>query len=176
MKTFSFMLFVLLLFAPSSARAQIYAIDAGSILIDGQASIISTGVEDVDDRQTSIFVNPSAQYFFAPGLAIGGEALVNRISSGGDSFTTYGIGPALSYYFGQPDSEAFPFVSGSIFFTDTSEDGGSGTAFRLSGGAVYMLARNIGLTGEVFYLKQNLESQRDFDQFGASFGIAAFLF
>lgn len=62
----------------------------------------------------------------------------------------------------------------------------TGTTFDLSGGVTLMVAKNVGLTGEIFYLQQNLREtgnegietlfDTDIDMFGLRFGIAAFVF
>ena len=64
----------------------------------------------------------------------------------------------------------------------------TGTTFDISGGVALMVAKNVGLTGEIFYLQQNLRetdnggsetligTDLDIDRFGLRFGIAAFVF
>lgn len=165
----------LVLLFPARAQAQSYAVDQGSILIDGDAALRSSGNGE-GDRATNISVNPSAQLFVLPGLALGGQAFVSRTSFDDDAFTSYGVGPAASYYFGDALSTLFPFVSGSFFIAGDSRSDDTATALRLSGGGTYMLARNIGLTGEAYYLVQDLGEDDNFNEYGLAFGISAFLF
>ncbi|MEX2282012.1 MAG: hypothetical protein WEE89_05975 [Gemmatimonadota bacterium] len=92
---------LLLAITALSASAQTHATDRGSIIVAGDASLTSTKAENDDDRTTTLRLAPNLQYFIRPGLAIGGEVLLSRTSRGDASISQYGVGPRLSYYFGQ---------------------------------------------------------------------------
>ena len=172
-----------------SARAQTHAVDQGSLLIDGNVSLTSTGSNDDGDRVTNIMLSPSVQYFVVPGLAVGASFSLERQASDGFSRTTYGVGPSVSYYFGASVEKAiYPFVAvgvnyfGSRFDFDGDTDTETLSAYGVgaSGGVLVMLSGSVGVTGRLFYEVQDYSD--DFDEdlrtnaFGFAFGIAAFVF
>ena len=90
---------------------------------------------------------------------------------------------------GEPSAKLLPFVGGSVGFGTTHTESGTfeftGTqrALELVGGATQMLARNVGLTGELFVQRTNFEvetgtttSDNTTTTFGLRFGVSAFLF
>lgn len=180
MKRTAFLIcFCFLVFTPLSAlHAQTYALDQSSLLLGGNASLTSTGTGD-SDRTSSFVLNPSAQYFIAPGLAVGGDVLLEYTSSDDFSTTRYGIGPTASYFFGSGERSYYPFLSGSVRAVHTNFDGPSDGAtvmtYRGSGGILIMLSRSIGVTGELFYQMQDRE-EFEVNTFGLAFGISAFVF
>ena len=199
MKKLWFIPMLLLLVLPEATQAQTYAVDQGSWIVGGNASLTSQGGDDAD-RTTSVLLNPSAQFFVLPGLAVGGTLSLSYTSDDLFSITSLGIGSAVSYYFGRGERTVYPFVSASVSISDVSlksdGDAGSstidltttGTTFDLSGGVALMVAKNVGLTGEIFYLQQNIRETGDegsetlfgngldIDMFGLRLGIAAFVF
>lgn len=120
-----------------------------------------------------------------PGLALGLDSQYQRFSQSGDAQTATSVGPSLSYFFGQPTSTIFPFISASAGFSTLAVefDGGSGSTngfrYGFSGGLSYMIARNVALTGAVFYQNQSFSeddiTQTD-DAFGFQGGVTAFIF
>src|SRR5829696_7734300 len=103
--------FVLLLSAGATTlSAQSHALDQGSVILDGSAGLSSAGVGN-GDRLTTATLAPRVQYFARPGLAVGGRALLYYFSSDGESTTSVGAGPELSYYFGPGEQVLHPFVS-----------------------------------------------------------------
>ena len=197
MKKLWFIPMLLLLVVPEATQAQSYPVDRGSWIVGGSASFTSQGGDDAD-RTTSVMLNPSAQFFVLPGLAVGGTLSLSYTSDDLFSITGLGIGSAVSYYFGRGERTVYPFVSASLSINDFSfkADGDqvgsnidvstTGTTFDLSGGVALMVAKNVGLTGEIFYLQQNLREtgnegietlfDTDINMFGLRFGIAAFVF
>ncbi len=176
----------LVLTVAPSAFAQTYAIDKGSYLLGGTVSFTSTGGDtlfDEDERLTEFSINPDLAYFVIPGLALGANVSYSRISERNFSFTTIGIGPSIAYYFGGPANKAYPFVAGSVLYASSDGDI-SGFGSELAGGVSYMIARNVGLTGEAFYRLSRLSGdvfpgvERDFDSntFGLRGGVTAFIF
>jgi hypothetical protein len=187
-------LFVLaaLLLAPG-ALAQEYAIDKGSYLFGGTASFSSQGStievdgfgEQEADRLTEIVYNVSFAYFVVPGLAIGGDSQYRRRSEGDVTGTVTSVGPSLAYFFGTPTSKAYPFLTASAGLSTVSVeiDGDSGSSnglrFGFAGGLSYMIARNVALTGALFYQNESFDddgvSVTD-EAFGFQGGVTAFIF
>jgi len=166
-----------------TAHAQTYSVDQGSVLIGGRANVTSVetdtdGASD-SDRVNQLLVNPTGQYFVTPGLAVGGDVLFSYASSDGTNVTRYGIGPAVTYFFGRGERRYYPFVSGSFGVThardDTLNEGRTQTRYRGSGGVLVMLSRNVGITGELFYQRID-NDQLQTNAFGLAFGFSAFLF
>ena len=188
------LLFVLasLLFAPG-VFAQSYPIDKGSSLLGGTISFSSQGGDlftgDGDnDRLTSVSVNPTFGYFVTPGLALGGDVQFQKDSQGDFSSTSIGIGPSIAYYFGQPATRTFPFISATVGYTYTSlsydsgvfgSQGINGYQFGVSGGLSHMIARNVALTGALFYQNQTFTEDGESasgDAYGFRGGVTAFIF
>ena len=168
--------------APALAQAA-FPVQRGNVSLDGSASFSSTRVGD-SDRITVASVSPSALFFVADGLAVGATVSLARVSGGGDPQTSYGIGPSAAYFFGGPDRRVYPFVGAGASFSRLSDDltalGG-----EVTGGAVFMLSRTVGLSGEAFYQSQSYsrdgaavfggEESFGVDEFGVRAGIVAFL-
>ena len=164
---------LLLCGAVSMAEAQTHAVDRGSLLIAGSAGFSSSGSDGSDERTTQILLQPRLQYFIVPGLALGGQFLIRRISDDDDSSTTVGVGPEMSYYFGAATTKlAYPFLSAGlqIYEGDTDAFGFGGSA-----GLLIMLAEAVGLETALYYREMDYD---DFgtDVFGLSVGISAFIF
>ena len=194
MKRFLWIVCLALWLYPAAAQAQDYATDKGSFLIGGAASLSSSGNDFEGGRSTTLSIAPSAQYFVIPGLAVGGTIGWAYASYEDFSFSTLNVGPRLSYYFGRSAQNIYPFVSAAVGYLRSSSDSGafdqtaSGTQFDVSGGATFMIARNVGLTGELFYTQRSEETDTDVgllgdittafgsDSFGLRFGISAFVF
>ena len=171
----------------SSASAQDFAIDQGSLVLDGTISYSSDGgdlYENADgDRVSTALLNPSVLYFVVPGLAIGGELYVESASQGDFSLTTIGVGPEVTYFFGGPESTVFPYVGVNLAYASLSSDAfdASGIGFGFGAGAAFMLSNSVAITAGGSYEITNLSiDQVDDTQSGNTFrlelGIAAFLF
>ena len=185
------LLFVLaaLLLAPG-VFAQSYPIDKGSYLLGGAVSFSSQGGDlftgNDSDRLTTVSVYPTFAYFISPGLALGGDVQFQKSSQGDFSSTTIGIGPSIAYYFGQPTTRTFPFIGASIGYTSLSFDSGdfgsdgiNGYQFGVTGGLSHMIARNVALTGSLFYQNQTFSESGESasgDTFGFQGGVTAFIF
>ncbi len=183
MRYFPILLTALLL-APS-ALAQSYPIDQGSYLLGGTASFTSQGDDDDDgERLTTFELSPSFSYFVTPGLAVGAEMFYISNEFLGRSSTSTGIGPQLAYFFGGPSSKSYPFVAAGVSYTSMKfSTTYSGFSADLSGGMVFMVARNVGLTAEAFYRTLSLSGDNDFgdDDFstnaiGIRGAVTAFIF
>lgn len=159
--------------APTLVQAQSYAIDHGSIMIGGTAGFSSSGSDGSDDRLTQIFINPSVQYFVTRGLAFGGDVTLRHFSQGDSESTTYGVGPAVTYFFGGDERPVYPYLSGSVQVL-----GGESTSslgYGASAGAIVMLMDAVGLDGSIYYQKLDGDDFSS-DTFGLAVGIAAFVF
>jgi hypothetical protein len=174
---FPICLTILCLALVPALHAQTHAVDEGSFLLGGDASLTRTSVERPGDGDRSTAFNfnlhPVVQYFITPGLAVGGDVSFAYASSEGGS-TNYGvgIGPSAAYFFGRGERNYYPFLSGSI---NASHYGGTALTYRGAGGMLIMLSESVGLTGELFYLAQDV-NERDVSRFGLAFGISAFVF
>lgn len=178
---------------PSLAQAQSYAVDKGSVLIGGDVNITGSGLFGPDAaRIWQVQFNPNAQYFVAPGLAVGGNLRLNYVSNSEYyRSSSYGVGPTVSYYFGQSERKLYPYMSAGIGLIrlttrsvasiggDSMETKSTTLGADMSGGLLFMLTRGVGLSGELFYNAQNFSGKIDgVDQntFGFRIGISAFVF
>lgn len=201
MKTLWFIPMLLFLVLPEVARAQTYPVDRGSWIVGGSGSFSSQGDNQADDdgRTTQVLFNPSVEFFVLPGLAVGGALSISHSSDDRFTNTGLGVGSSVSYYFGRGQRSVYPFISAGVAISDISfefEDGDSGsgadlsttgTTLDVSGGVTLMVAKNVGLTGKLFFLQQNIRGNDDdndpvfaadfdLDMFGLRFGVATFVF
>ena len=151
--------FLLALFAgaagPRPVFGQSHALDRGSILIGGEASLTSTS-QKVDgftmDDVIDLTLAPSAQYFALPGLAVGGGVTVRH---GDEGRWELGIGPTVTYFFGTGERTWAPYVSGSFAWGRIWQDRWvtepSWHGYRAAAGMEMFLASGIGLHTEAFY-------------------------
>lgn len=170
----------------SPLAGQSYAVDRGSLRIGGNASFSSTGTSvngtDEDDRLTQLAIAPQIEFFVVPGLALGGELVLSRLSDGDDSFTAYGLGPAITYFFGSGPRSVWPFIGGSLQFQWASSDGDDDPSirgYRGEAGALFMASDAVGFDAAFYY--QFLERESDLvdvesDSFGLAIGVSAFIF
>ena len=186
----------LVVLLPEATQAQTYPVDRGSWIVGGSTGLISNSDDD-DERATSVFLNPSAQFFVLPGLAAGGTISLNYTSQDDFSVTNIGVGPALSYYFGRGTRNVHPFISTSLTYSRLRFNGAdsrfrdlentrTSVTFDVAGGVVLMVAKNVGVSGEVFYQEEsiNLDSGNEFtqdtdidtDAFGFRIGVRIFAF
>lgn len=172
-------------FAPAAAFAQQHATDQGAMQLSGSASFTSSGSDGGGDRTTVINLNPRFAYFIRPGLSIGAEVTLGRLSRGDNSSTVFGIGPAASYYFGGADSRTKPYLTGAVQWQKTSDESGSSEADRTStgygvgAGLLHLLSSSVGITTELFYRSTTVEfdfGDASSDTYGLAVGVAAFIF
>lgn len=178
-----------LIFAFGSACAQSFPTNKGSKIVGGEFYFSSAGGDLYEnwegDRLTSIEVDPFISFFLAPGLALGGNFLFERMSQGDASLTTWGIGPRLMYFIGgsKPISTVkgttYPFLDAAFLYVkstyeynsyDSSE---SGTMIRFGGGILRMLSDSVGLLGEVAYSIDKMKPEDGDSVSGNQFNIAA---
>jgi len=158
-----------------------YAIDKGVIVIDGMASYVSAGGDLYgDDRVSVIALNPSIGYFIMPHLAMGVNFGFQKTSHGDDSDTIFAVGPSVAYFMGDANSKVYPFVAGTFLYS-SEDDHHTQTDIKLKGGAAFMIAKNVAITGNAFY---KMESQKwetadeseSGNTFGVEFGVGIFIF
>ena len=175
-------LILALFLLPGHAAAQAPALEAGGWLLGGTVSLTSNGFDGSDDRQTVLILAPRSQYFVRPGLALGGEAQIRRLSSDGGSTTSYAVGPAATYHFVQ-DGTAHPFIAGSLRFggySSRSDLGGDRdvtyVGWEVGAGILFLLTEAVGIDTRLSYLREDRGELSDWDSYGLSIGVAAFLF
>ena len=182
MRYIFYALLSLLLASPAVAQPT-FAVDKGSILLGGSAGFQTQGFEDVEGRISTITINPVFGIFLTRGLAVGAEVIINRTSFEDVSVNTLGIGPLLAYYFGGPESQAFPFLSGGVAYVSNSNDGfdTSGVGADISAGVAIMMARNAALTFEAFaqfvsLSAEGVDESTGANTYGVRAGVNVFIF
>ena len=167
----------MLVFAQSN-----YPIDEGSIILGGTISFQSLGGEDLrgDDRISIFSINPQFFYFLAPNISIGGIINYQSVSRGDYSDSVIGIGPTIAYFIGDENNKTYPFMGISYIYT-SDEDSFTKNDVRLMGGFAQMIAKNVAINGDVFYLIESQIPEDDDDSasgntFGVEFGVTVFIF
>ncbi len=171
------------------AAGQSWAVDRGSLRLGGTASFTSSGSSfdgvDGDDRTTQLGISPSIEYFFVPGLAIGGTLSVGYLSSGDDDdATSFGIGPSITWFFGGSEPKStWPFIGAQLLYSRTSfgddDDDLTGFGYQADGGLMFMVSNAVGIEAALFYRRLEQENgpfELDVDTFGLQVGVSAFVF
>lgn len=161
------------------AQAQ-YAIDQGSFIVGGSAEVSGTkygSIFDAGSDTSIISFYPSLLYFVVPNLAIGGAGFYGSEDNGMTTSSSFGIGPAIAYYFGDQTSKIYPFIGASwIFFSD---DNHNWYLIQANGGVAIMIAQNVAITCEAFYQAETMDTDLSGDMsntIGLRAGISAFVF
>jgi len=182
MKKIMIAMLALLIMLPAYSFAQKgYAIDKGVIVIDGMASYVSAGGDLYgDDRVSVIALNPSLGYFIMPHLAMGVNFGFQKTSHGDDSDTKFAVGPSVAYFMGDANSTVYPFVAGTFLYS-SDDDHHKQTDIKLKGGAAFMIAKNVAITGGAFYMIQSRTPEGADDSvsgnvFGVEFGVGIFVY
>ena len=184
-----------LLLAPAAAAAQADTrspIDRGSWLVSGGASFARTeaeGLDGDDNVTTSLSIQPNLLFFLVPRLAVGGQVGYARFSSEGASTSSWWLGPAARYYFGDPRGRVLPYLGASAmrqavsFETDDSGIESDGSVWEYEGvaGLTFMLSRHVGIAAEGFATRRTAAdgdapfTNGDVTTYGIRFGVAAFV-
>ena len=169
-------------FLPFLVGAQSYPIDKGSMIIGGSAGFQSMGGEELrgDERTTIFTIAPQFYYFVAPNISVGATLSYQSISRGDDSDSATGIGPGIFYFFGDENSKTFPFLGVNYMYT-SDKDSYTKNDINLIGGAAFMIAKNVAITGSAFYMIESYSpdgSDESFsgNTFGVQFGVDVFVF
>lgn len=139
---------------------------SGAVGFEGSLSAATMGGNFYgrDGRTVGVLFAPSASYFATADVAIGASLLFARSNTTKfqEPGTTLGLGTSFAVYFGASDEELAPFMGFSLLglrtrTTDTERLIPEtltfyGAGFDLNGGVTYMLAPNLGITGEAFLL------------------------
>jgi hypothetical protein len=182
---------LLLSCAAGIAQGQAYATDRGVWQAGGTARFSHQSASGGSGDVTTIALAPELAYFVAPGLALGVSApfLYSWISGG--HAISYGAGPTATYYFGTGTRTVYPYLGAAVGVT-RNRLYASGIAAAVTtenlwswearAGAVRMIARNAGITGEVYFrhLHDAVDSggglQVALDEVGLRFGLGLFLY
>ena len=181
--------------SPANAQ-QSSPIGQGSWIISGSAGLSSNHDESTDQTATSVRLSPTGLRFVRPRLAIGGTLALGYSSTTNASFSYFGIGPSLRYYFGDMAGQTFPFISASMIpvwqksnvksqpsgFPPPSDATNRLISFDGSLGATRLVATHVGLTGEAYYtrLQNHIDAgstttNRNSYDVGLRFGITVFV-
>lgn len=140
-------------------------VDKGSMILGGTAYFTGQSgdwYENADgDGVTTIGFVPSVGYFIAPSIMIGGEIQFINWSQGDYKTTTFGIGPAVGYYFNldatrtEAKGAIYPYIKGFFIYGQRKDDDGTNEAttdlmaFGAQGGGVFMLSNAVGVNASV---------------------------
>jgi hypothetical protein len=169
----------------STAAAQKGPIDRGSFNIGGSFSLsFGSGGLYGNDTISNISLIPSFRYFVFNGLAVGVDLLLQRNSNGDSWDTTFGIGPAVAYFFRVGSDKIYPYVGTGFTYGSNSKSWStySTTGFRIrfGGGAAIMLKPNVALIAEAMYAIESMSYGNDPSESGGFFtfsvGVAVFLY
>lgn len=174
-----------ILLSSEVVSSQSFPIDQGSMMIGGGAGFRSSGSED-SERIMTVSVTPSFGYFVYKGLMLGiGLELQNQLQ-GGDSITSLGIGPSISYFFGNEDSVIYPFVEIEGVYSNVSYDNIVVAVLygEVSVGSVYMISNSVGAFASLYAQFNKLtfsqHGREDIystgNEFGLRLGVTAFIF
>lgn len=128
-----------------------FATNRGSLMIGGSVTFrFRKGVDDYEDRSILFEFEPKISAFVAPSFAIGGTVLTRYYKYGDfGATTTWGVGPALTYFVGGRNKKVvYPYLEGSFIFTANSH---IITYSEFEFGAMIMLADAVGLTTSLKY-------------------------
>lgn len=177
------------LLSVDSSEAQHRPIERGSLQLAGTAQLVHSHDIGNDQGATIFEVAPRVGFFVVPGLAVNANLRFARISGDGPATTGWGLGPGLTYYIGGLSSRIYPFVSGRTLFTwqRTPSPGGDPdvkfrtTSWLVSGGALFLVAEQVGITSELFYQRDRFTfefgsaSTNSAELYGVQWGVAVFV-
>lgn len=191
-KIFSYvwLLTIMVIVIGSSVAAQNFPTDKGSKIVSGGFTFSSAGgdlYESADgDRQVLLQFSPSVSYFVIPGVALGGEFLLEYSFYGDYSDNTWGIGPHILYFLGGDRPKptvrgtTYPYMGAGFFYSHSMfkygeivEVTSSGHMISLEGGILHMLSNAVGLFGEADYQMESMNPEGGDSVNGDKFNIAA---
>jgi hypothetical protein len=165
------------------ASAQAYATDRDVWKVGGTARFTNYHVSGNDGTVHSFVISPDLGYFVTSGLAITANVLLAHSWSDGSSATQYGVGPGLTYYFLHRTATANPYLKVNTLFIHSSFPGATihDIGWSAAAGLALFVARNVAITGELFYSHWRTESESNgltssgsSEQYGAQFGMEVF--
>lgn len=177
-----------------SSRLAAQGAPVASPIHTGAWIIGGTGQFDHTDGQTSFSLAPTALDFFTSRVAIGGVGLLSLAQTNGGHAYSWGLGPTVRVFPGDPSSLTLPFVSGSVIpewaTRHTTVSQGALNAdvdtrvITLDGsiGVTRMLATHAGLTGEAYITHYDFRntaagstSSSGTTHYGVRFGLTVFV-
>lgn len=168
-RTFFFMLMLGLFYSIGFGGE--YAVDKGAKMFGITAGIISASGDIYEDEghnsASALLLMPSFAHFFAPHLGLGGDLLIFNYKRGDAGWSTLGLGPKAMYFFGGPDTKAYPYLTIGFYYVNNTIDYGaydykvSGTRLKFGGGASIMSAKHLGLLMEMSYNLDNLKPEKE---------------
>lgn len=178
MRTNSALLLIAGLMASRGAAAQSYAMDRGAWQLDGTVSFTHQRYTPGGAGFTVLSLHPQIGYFITQGLALTANLQLVWRSGQGTSATIYGAGPGLAYYFNRGPGRLHPYLAAN---TQYAHQGTSHTLYWSgAGGLAVLIARNVAITGELFYDQYRYyaggqPSSRS-EIYGSRFGVAVYLY
>ena len=172
---------VIITLASSFAFSQEFAVDKGSTLIMGKLGFdnyyLYTGdydIENTTSKLAEISIAPRIHQFFLPRFALGGELQFVRTSQkieaigGSDdqdelSVYTWSVGPSFGYYFGQPETGVYPYLTLGVMYVTSGysmpvgnrkgydSDSIEGRDIKVGIGCVAAIRDHLGLVAELGY-------------------------
>lgn len=137
-------------------------VNKGAWMVGGSAGFNIQSIEDVDDSQTTIFLDPNLGFFIADDLAIGLHLAFQSTSFGGNSTSTFGLGPFVRYYVVDPI-----FIQAGVDL-DLSDNGGD-PRFGASVGYSWFVNDGLAIEPALYFNTGNSVSN-----FGLSIGVQGF--
>lgn len=128
-----------------------FATNRGSLMVGGSVTFrFRKGVDEFEPKSILFEFEPKASIFFAPSFAVGGTLLARYYKFGDfNATTTWGFGPALTYFIGGRNKKVvYPYIEGAFIFTANSH---IITYSELEFGTMIMLADAVGLTASLKY-------------------------
>lgn len=113
-------------------------------------------------RSKDLFVYPGFLYFISPNLGIGGRLQYWHSSDNTFNYKSYGVAPAIRYYFTQNNS--MPFIELSYGYEKSKSSSSSNTSrgHSKSAGIIfgldYFLSRNVALEPSIAYRHYRYDS------------------
>jgi hypothetical protein len=177
MKRTIILLFFLALFVSTCFGAE-YAVDKGANMFGITAAFVNASGDLYESNGkpfTAILFMPSTSHFFVRNFAVGGDLLLLLTAQGSNQSITLGIGPKISYFFGDKDSKSYPYLTTGFYYlrNDVDYDGVelfegidspltgiiSGTRFKIGAGTNWMIDQHLGFSAEISYNRDNLKPE-----------------
>ncbi|MFC1549862.1 hypothetical protein ACFL46_01035 [Candidatus Neomarinimicrobiota bacterium] len=146
------------------------------------------------DRETEMQNNTTVGYFIMPGVAVGGQFMLDRTSQGDYKDTMWGFGPSATYFLGGGDvngsvkGSVFPFATVGFVYLKGNTEYSSGADFEFTAtifggdvGAMYMLNSFVGFSGSIGYQLWSFNSddipndREDGNKFNLNAGFTIFI-
>jgi hypothetical protein len=91
------------------------------------------------------------QYFIYPGFSVGGKINFDSWARSSHTWNALAIGPAMTYYFHDRESNNWPFVGASILVRTERDDDSKESTIQLNAGMTIKMVDHFGLKAQFFY-------------------------